>query len=153
MYVRRCPNSFIEEKDFSIVWHYRNANAEQGRLRALELTSQLNEYIHNSHLEVMHGNRIVEVRNSGINKGTAIKKVLLKEDYDFVFAVGDDRTDEDMFRLLMSKPNCYSIKVGNEASYAKYNLQTPQMVTALLQTMSQLPLPQGSTDRSYTTLQ
>ena len=37
MYVRRCAGSFIEEKEFSMVWHYRNANIEQGKLRAFEL--------------------------------------------------------------------------------------------------------------------
>lgn len=138
MYVRRCANSFIEEKDFSIVWHYRNCAIEQGKLRSLELISELNEYIHNRHLQVLPGNKIVEVRNSGIDKGTAVKKILQQGEYDFIFAVGDDRTDEDMFRLLMDKPNCFSIKVGPDASFAKYNLHTPQMVVSLLEGMDYL---------------
>ncbi len=138
MYVRRCPNSFIEEKDFSIVWHYRNCSHEQGKLRSLELIGELNEYLHNRHLQVLHGNKIVEVRNSGIDKGTAVKNLLQKDDYDFIFAVGDDKTDEDMFRMLMNKKNCYSIKVGPDASFAKYNLHTPQMVVSLLEGMNHL---------------
>ncbi|MGZ5189905.1 MAG: trehalose-phosphatase, partial [Flavisolibacter sp.] len=138
MYVRRCVHSFIEEKDFSIVWHYRDADPAQGKLRSMELISELNDYIHNRHLQVIAGNKIIEVRNSGIDKGTAIRKVLSREEYDFIFAVGDDRTDEDMFRLLMNKPNCFSIKVGSEASFAKYNLHTPQMVVSLLEAMNQL---------------
>jgi trehalose 6-phosphate synthase/phosphatase len=36
-YVKRCANSLIEEKEFSVVWHYRNSNREQGKLRAFEL--------------------------------------------------------------------------------------------------------------------
>jgi trehalose 6-phosphate synthase/phosphatase len=136
--VRRCPNSFIEEKDFSIVWHYRNCSHDQGKLRSLELIGELNEYLHNRHLQVLHGNKIVEVRNSGIDKGTAVKKLLQKDDYDFIFAVGDDKTDEDMFRMLMNKKNCYSIKVGPDASFAKYNLHTPQMVVSLLEGMNHL---------------
>jgi trehalose 6-phosphate synthase/phosphatase len=138
MYVRRCANSFIEEKDFSIVWHYRNCTIEQGKLRSLELISELNEYIHNRHLQVLPGNKIVEVRNSGIDKGTAVKKILQKDEYDFIFAVGDDRTDEDMFKLLMNKTNCFSIKVGPDASFAKYNLHTPHMVISLLEGMNYL---------------
>ncbi len=138
MYVRRCAHSFIEEKDFSIVWHYRDSDSAQGKLRSLELNSELNDYIHNRHLQVISGSKIIEVRNSGIDKGTAIRKVLSREQYDFIFAVGDDRTDEDMFRLLMSKPNCFSIKVGSEASFAKYNLHNPQMVVSLLEAMNQL---------------
>ncbi len=138
MYVRRCPNSMIEEKDFSMVWHYRNANVEQGKLRSLQLMSELNEYIHNRHLQVIMGNKIVEVRQSGINKGTFIQKIIEKKDYDFVFAVGDDRTDEDMFRTLLSVKNVFTIKVGSEASYAKYNLHSSMMVNALLQGMNHL---------------
>lgn len=140
MYVRRCANSFIEEKDFSIVWHYRNCNHEQGKLRSQELSGELHEYLHNRHLQVLHGNKIVEVRNSGIDKGTAVKKILNRSDYDFIFAAGDDKTDEDMFRMLMNKKNCYSIKVGPDASYARYNLHTPHMVVSLLESMNQLNL-------------
>jgi trehalose 6-phosphate synthase/phosphatase len=138
MYVRRCANSFVEEKDFSIVWHYRNANAEQGKLRALELMSELSEYTHHRQLEVLTGNKIIEVRNSGTDKGTAIKKILDRSEYDFIFAVGDDRTDEDMFKQLAQKKNSFTIKVGSEASYAHYNLHTPQMVVSLLEGMNHL---------------
>lgn len=133
MYVRRCAHTFVEEKEFSLVWHYRNANEEIGKQRALELAGELNDYIHNSNLQVIMGNKIVEIRNSGIDKGTAIKKVLLKENYDFIFAVGDDRTDEDMFKTLSQVKNCFTIKVGPHASYAHYNLFTPQMVVSLLE--------------------
>jgi len=133
IFVRRCANSFVEEKDFSIVWHYRNANAEQGKLRALELTNELHEYTRHRQLEVLTGNKIIEVRNSGTDKGTAIKKILARDEYDFIFAVGDDRTDEDMFRQLASKHNSFTIKVGPDASYAHYNLHTPHQVVSLLE--------------------
>ncbi|MGB8192088.1 MAG: trehalose-phosphatase, partial [Chitinophagaceae bacterium] len=141
MYVRRCANSLVEEKEFSMVWHYRNANLEQGKLRAFELVSELNEYIHNRHLQVLMGNKIVEVRQSGINKGTILKKIIEKTDYDYVFAIGDDRTDEDMFKELIRKNNTFTIKVGPEASYAQYNLHTPQMVISLLNGMKHLSRP------------
>lgn len=140
MYVRRCANSLVEEKDFSMVWHYRNANIEQGKLRSSELMSELNEYIRNRHLQVLMGNKIVEVRQSGINKGSFIKKIIEKDKYDYIFAVGDDRTDEDMFKELLHTPNTFTIKVGPEASYAKYNLYTPQMVVSLLQDLNYLSL-------------
>jgi trehalose 6-phosphate synthase/phosphatase len=136
MYVRRCANSMVEEKDFSMVWHYRNANIEQGKLRAYELVSELNEYIRNRHLQVLMGNKIVEVRQSGINKGTSIKNVIAGEDYDFIFAVGDDRTDEDMFKALIGNDSAVTIKVGPEASYAQFNLHTPHMVVSLLDGMT-----------------
>ena len=141
MYERRCANTFVEEKEFSMVWHYRNANMEQGKLRSVELVSELNEYIHNRHLQVLMGNKIVEVRQSGINKGTFIKKIIAAKEYDYIFAVGDDRTDEDMFKALAKSNNTFTIKVGPEASYAHYNLHSPQMVVSLLEGLNHLPKP------------
>jgi trehalose 6-phosphate synthase/phosphatase len=140
MYVRRCPHSFIEEKEFSIVWHYRKADREQGELKAQELMIELGESIANRQLEILPGNKIVEVRNRDIHKGTAIKKVLRREMYDFIFAVGDDKTDEDMFKILSGRENCFTVKVGPHASYAQFNLQKPQMVIALLEAFKHLPV-------------
>jgi trehalose 6-phosphate synthase/phosphatase len=138
MYVRRCAHSFVEEKDYSIVWHFRNANLEHGKLRAHELFGELKEYIHNRHLEVLSGNKIVEVRNSGIDKGITVRNILSMGSYDFIFAVGDDTTDEDMFRHLIQHKHSFTIKVGTEASYAQFNLQTPQMVVTVLEGMGHL---------------
>lgn len=137
-YVRRCAHTFIEEKEFSMVWHYRNANSEQGKLRASELMAELNDYAFSRHLQVLMGNKIVEIRNSGIDKGAAIRKVMVKENYDFILAVGDDRTDEDMFKVLAGKRNSFTIKVGSDASFAQYNLYTPQMVVSLLEVLSHI---------------
>ncbi|MBD0377479.1 MAG: trehalose-phosphatase, partial [Flavisolibacter sp.] len=136
VYVRRCAHTFIEEKEFSMVWHFRNANPEQAKLRASELMAELNDYAFNRHLQVLMGNKIVEIRNSGIDKGMAIRRVLSKDNYDFILAIGDDRTDEDMFKVLVGKKNSFTIKVGSDASFAKYNLYTPQMVVSLLGLLS-----------------
>lgn len=141
MYVRRCANTLIEEKDFSMVWHYRNASIGQGTLRAFELARELDENIRGRHLQLLMGNKIVEIRQSGINKGNFINKLITKEKYDYIFAAGDDRTDEDMFKALIDIDNTFTIKVGPEASYAKYNLHTPQMIVSLLEGMSHLSFP------------
>jgi trehalose 6-phosphate synthase/phosphatase len=83
-------------------------------------------------LQVVMGNKIVEVRNAGTDKGSAIQDVLSSEERDFILAIGDDRTDEDMFRILAKVDNAITIKVGAEASFAKFNMHTPQMVISLL---------------------
>jgi trehalose 6-phosphate synthase/phosphatase len=132
-YARKCDSSLIEEKDFSMVWHYRNANPEQARLTALELFGELDQFAGFHNLEVLHGNKIIEVRNKGIDKGSAIKKLIAQKNYDFIFAAGDDKTDEDMFRVLLQIDNSFTIKVGSEPSYARYNLPTPQMIIFFLQ--------------------
>jgi trehalose 6-phosphate synthase/phosphatase len=139
-YVRRCANSSVEEKEYSLVWHYRNANADQGKLRASELYAELTDFAYNRHLEVMKGHKIVELRNSGIDKGAAIRKILSKGQHDFILAMGDDTTDEDMFKILAANKNSFTIKIGTDASYAKYNLYTPQMVISLLEQLAFIPV-------------
>src|SRR5262249_49185202 len=42
-YTRRCANSFIEEKEFSLAWHYRNADPGLAELRSIELYNELND--------------------------------------------------------------------------------------------------------------
>ena len=139
-YVRRCAHSTIEEKEYSLVWHYRNAHPEQGKLRASELYAELSDFAYNRHLEVMKGNKIVEIRNSGVDKGAAVRKVLGRKNYDYVLAIGDDTTDEDMFKILANGKNSFTIKVGSDASFAKYNLYTPQMVISLLDRLAFIPV-------------
>jgi trehalose 6-phosphate synthase/phosphatase len=56
--------------------------------------------------------------------------------YDFILAIGDDYTDEAMFRELAEVNNSFTIKVGGDASLAQYNLYTPQMVVSLLETFT-----------------
>jgi len=134
-YSDRCPHSFIEYKDFSIVWHYRNSPLEQVMEVKLELYAGLCGIAEALELQVMMGNKIIEVRNGETNKGAAIRHVLAREAVNFILAVGDDRTDEDMFRMLTKVDNAFTIKVGAEASFAQFNMHTPQMVISLLGNM------------------
>ena len=131
-YVKRCPNSFIEEKEFSIVWHFRNAEPQQAKMRAIDLYAELRHISHTFNVHVLKGNKIIEVHTKGINKVYIVRKLLKENDYDFILACGDDNTDEDMFKVLAKNENAYTIKIGDEASYAKYNLYTPQMTLSLL---------------------
>jgi trehalose 6-phosphate synthase/phosphatase len=132
-FTRRCAASFIEEKEFSLVWHYANAIPEQGRLRSLELFSELNRYINDLNVHLVRGNKILEVRQRGIGKDIALKRILSQRSYEFILAMGDDANDEEMFRLLADNDCSYSIKIGSEASYAKYNLLTQQMAISFLE--------------------
>ncbi len=136
-YVVRCPHSFIETKDHSIAWHYRNADALQGQMRAKELIIELQGLARDMDLSLLDGNKVVEVRSAGFDKGTAVGRILMQEPADFVLAIGDDVTDEDMFRRLAPDDRAFTVKVGSDKSFAKYNLHTPYMVYALLELMSE----------------
>jgi trehalose 6-phosphate synthase/phosphatase len=132
-WVDRTPNSFIEEKEFSLVWHYRKADPRLSELRARELINNLSNITANLNLQVLEGSKVVEVKNAGINKGRAALKWISREERDFMLALGDDWTDEDIFQVL--PPTAWSIKVGFGASAARFSLSSPSKATSLLRKM------------------
>jgi trehalose 6-phosphate synthase/phosphatase len=135
LYMDRTPGSFIEEKEFSLAWHYRKSSSELSTTRVRELTDELVNLTGNLNLHILEGNKVVEVRNSGINKGRAALRWIAKKKWNFILAIGDDRTDEDMFEVLPEM--AYSFKVGLSSSLAKFNLKTQKDVLFLLQELSQ----------------
>lgn len=134
-YVDRTPGTFIEEKNYSLVWHYRKSEPEQGDLRANELKDELRNLIANHQLEIMEGNKVIEVKSGGINKGNASNRFLKDDNFDFVLAIGDDWTDEYMFRELPE--SSVTIKVGIRNTSAKYNVESVTAVRKLLKLLTE----------------
>lgn len=130
MFVQRCPGSFIEEKNHTLAWHYRNADPELGFVRSRELLDNLFHLLRNAQVQVLDGNKVIEVRVAGIDKGVAAKKLIDESHSDFILAIGDDKTDEDMFRVLADR--AVTIKVGPGHSVAQYAIAHPQDVIRLL---------------------
>jgi len=135
LYTDRTPGSFVEEKDFSLVWQYRRSDSRLGELRARELAAHLKGLTANLHLQVLEGSKVVEVKNSGVNKGRAAMRWLSEGEPEFVLAIGDDWTDEDLFKAVSE--NAWSIKVGLSGTAAKFNLGSPAKVLALLHELLQ----------------
>ena len=129
-YVDRTPGSFIEEKDYSIVWHYRKVETGLGELRTGELVEHLKYMATDKNLQILEGSKIVEVKSNEVNKGRAANKWLNKFKYDFVMALGDDWTDEDTF--IAMPVDSITIKVGRDTSEAKYNLESYREVRSFL---------------------
>ena len=129
-YSDRLPGSFVEEKEFSLTWHFRNAEQELGTLRAKELTDYLINFTANQDLQILQGKKVVEIRMAGLNKGLAAMNWLESGTYDFILAAGDDWTDEDLFRVLPKK--ACTIKVGLKASLARFNVINQKEIISLL---------------------
>lgn len=129
-FVDRVPGTFLEEKEFSLVWHYRMANQEMANLRAKELINNLTALTANTNIQVLPGNKIVEVRTAGMDKGSIALYFLDKEKYDFILAIGDDTTDEDMYKALPETAHTIKVRAGQTA--AKYILDSPKDVLQLL---------------------
>lgn len=132
-YTDRTPGSFIEEKSYSLVWHYRKVEAGLGELRANELINALRYYTNDIGLQVLPGDKVIEVKNVEINKGKAALNWLQDRGYDFVMAIGDDHTDEDIFKALSE--DAITIKVGSQVSAARYYLRNFQEVRQFLKVL------------------
>ncbi|MBI4428638.1 MAG: bifunctional alpha,alpha-trehalose-phosphate synthase (UDP-forming)/trehalose-phosphatase [Ignavibacteriales bacterium] len=129
-YGDRLPGSSVEEKEYSLVWHYRGADPEQSNILAHELLDHLTNFTANIDLQVLRGNKVIEVRAAGLNKGSVGLHILSSESFDFVLSIGDDWTDEDLFKVLPE--SAVSIKVGIANTHARYTVQNIQEVHRLL---------------------
>ncbi|MFH1066721.1 MAG: bifunctional alpha,alpha-trehalose-phosphate synthase (UDP-forming)/trehalose-phosphatase [bacterium] len=136
-YRTRVPGSFYEEKEYSVVWHYRAAQGDLDlvQTRAQELFDDMVSFTANVDVQVIQGNKVIEVRNNGINKGVAALSIISVPMHDFILAIGDDHTDEDMFKVLPA--SAHSIKVGFKKSMATYWVGGYQEVISLLKKMVQ----------------
>ncbi|MGB5386632.1 MAG: bifunctional alpha,alpha-trehalose-phosphate synthase (UDP-forming)/trehalose-phosphatase [Eudoraea sp.] len=129
-FVDRTPGSFIEEKNYSLAWHYRNTDPDFGVNRANELNTVLTSLIGNDDISVLNGNKVMEIKSSNVNKGRAAMRVLGQKDYDFIFAIGDDWTDEFMFQELPKE--AVTVKVGMQNTQAKYYIESVSGVRGML---------------------
>jgi len=159
-YTESTDGSWIEDKEYAIMWHYDQADAEYGKLQATDLHKYLLKALNNPAVDVVkyEYSSCIEVKPHGVSKGnaaTAICEALLNDrekerlvlygdrggglfhraitapvmgqqpihipeppfrvdskrkikggspaDGVFFMAVGDDRSDEDMFVALQEQ--------------------------------------------------
>jgi len=136
LFVDRTPGSFIEEKNYSLAWHYRKVDPALAIVRVGELKDTLSHITVNLELGALEGNKVVEIKYSGVNKGKAAMNWLSKKDWDLIIAIGDDWTDEDIFEVLPDES--YSIKIGHGVSKAKYRLPNIQSARDFLAKLAKI---------------
>ncbi len=133
--VEQTPGSLLEEKEFSLVWHYRLADPEFGLWQAREICSQLQGMLSGSGLQVNSSNKDVEVKWAEVHKGVAAMHILdTLQPGDFVLAIGADRSDEELYAAIPQDQ--WTIKVGTGPSSAQYAFSTPADVIQLLNELS-----------------
>jgi trehalose 6-phosphate synthase/phosphatase len=127
----RTPGALVEEKTVGLAWHYRAADPEHGAAQARELTVHLSALLSNVPVEILQGDKVVEIRPHGVNKARAVARALEgAAPGTFVFAMGDDRTDEDLFAALPD--GSIAVKVGAAESRAQLRLPNVAAARALL---------------------
>ena len=129
----RTPGTFVEEKQNSLVWHYRKTDPELANNRAVELKTVIKSLAPES-ISLMDMDKAIEIINSQFNKGTAVSDIVSKKIYDFTLCIGDDVTDENMFINLNEE--AYTLKVGKKTTAAKYYIKNPIEVKKLLKLLA-----------------
>ncbi len=129
-YTADTPGSFIEQKEWAIAWHYRNASNYYSQKSLVNIRRLLRPILSQYGLVLKDGHKVIEVVPQDVNKARIAQEWLI-HDHDFVLAIGDDTTDEDMFTAI--PPNSgYSIKVGPGRTAATYRLPNVASVHRLL---------------------
>jgi trehalose 6-phosphate synthase/phosphatase len=130
-FTRATPGALIEEKNYSIVWHYRQCEPGLANRRIAEIRQALEAKAAAQGLQLLDGDKVLEIRNPAINKGKAARKWISGDKYNFILALGDDTTDEDMFAALPA--GSVTIKVGTHITAASYFVNNYKEVRALLE--------------------
>jgi trehalose 6-phosphate synthase/phosphatase len=130
-FAARTPGALVEEKPAGLAWHYRLTEPELGHLRAAELQSRLQTLVHRTPVEILLGHLVIELRVRNVNKGLVV--AALRDGPDLLVAVGDDLTDEDMFRALPA--DALSVRVGPGDSAARFRLPDHTAVRMLFRSL------------------
>jgi len=128
-YASEAPGAKVEEKAHSLVWHYRAASPYYAQKYNVIIRQALRPFLRVHGLEITRGNKVLEIKDPHISKDKAAQ-IWLNRHYDFVMAVGDDVTDEDLFRVLPEAG--YGIKVGRGRTTAPYRTDDYKHVIKLL---------------------
>ncbi|MCA9327638.1 trehalose-phosphatase, partial [Candidatus Saccharibacteria bacterium] len=128
-YTELTPGSFIEQKEWSLAWHYRDASPYYAQKHLVLLKKLLRPIARTEKLEIRENKKVLELHHLDISKGHITQEWLLSDE-DFILAIGDDNTDEDMFNALPTY--AYTTKVGWGSTTAHYRVKNVTAVHDLL---------------------
>ncbi|PPD81093.1 hypothetical protein GOBAR_DD21988 [Gossypium barbadense] len=150
LYTETTDGSTIETKESALVWNYLYADPDFGFCQAKELLDHLESVLANEPVSVKSGQHVVEVKPQGVNKGLVAEHLLTTMRQkgklpDFVLCIGDDRSDEDMFEVIMrakTSPRLspvaevFACTVGQKPSKAKYYVEDRSEILRMLQALA-----------------
>lgn len=136
--IRVINGSTIEDNTFCVTVHYRRVKNEED----VEVLKEIVESIMKDYPDflISGGKEIMEIRpNVNWNKGDALMYFLDTLGYDtfddvLPIYIGDDRTDEDAFKIVRKIGGGFPIVVSSIAkeTYASYSLRDPADVMTFL---------------------
>lgn len=133
-FVDRTPGSYIKENSFSFEWHFHKSEPDLGPLRQLELKESLFRLAANLNLSVIEGEKVLVIRWNGFNKGMATSFWTSNRESNFILAISDNWTSEDVFSVLPDW--AISIRMGSNESQAKYFVENYHDVHQIIKTLN-----------------
>lgn len=135
--VTDVPGAHLEDKGLSVGLHYRLVHENQVADLRAAFRREVLPFVRTGALSLLNGKKVIEVRPSvNWTKGHAalwLVKRMRRRSLTPIY-IGDDRTDEDAFRLLRDG---ITIRVGpHRGSRAGYYVRGVREVHSLLQWMS-----------------
>lgn len=135
-YSERTPGALVEKKSAGLAWHFRMAEEALGNERAGALATELESIAADHDLTVLRGEKVVEVRPSAIHKGIIVMTALEElGPGGVILAMGDDRTDEDLFAALPE--GGIAVHVGPRDSRAEVRIADIADARALLRVIAE----------------
>ena len=142
IYANRLPGALVEEKNSSVVFHYRNASENLSNDVIPELVTLFKNLLANSSIIVQNISKGIEIKSVFLNKSVAVSNYLANKEFNFILAAGDDIIDEEMFNALPN--NAYSIKVGDSKTCAKYYIKSVNEMLDILNEFSKKKTAAGN---------
>jgi trehalose 6-phosphate phosphatase len=128
----------VEEKSVSVTIHFRARPELEGELEAAIRKIVAGE----PHLALQPGKMMLEVRPASADKGRALKRFMEKPPFAGrkPLAIGDDLTDEHMFRVAVDKGGV-AVRVGTDRreTVATHYLDEPEVVRSWLSKLAEAP--------------
>ncbi|CAH9109640.1 unnamed protein product [Cuscuta europaea] len=141
--IRSVPGATVENNKFCASVHFRCVEEKKWGELAKQVGSVLKEY---PKLRLSQGRKVLEIRPIiKWDKGRALEFLLESLGYAnstdaFPIYIGDDRTDEDAFKVLRERGQGFGILVTKtpKDTHASYSLQEPSEVMAFLRRLVEL---------------
>jgi len=132
------PGSHVERKTVSIAWHYRLTEPSLAARQAHLLRTRLESELGDLPFDLLEGKKVIEVRLRGVSKAIVAERIVAgMSPHTSVVAIGDDRTDEELFRALPDPS--VTVAVGNEPSSAKCRVADYRAVRRMLRSVLDEP--------------
>lgn len=108
MYNEKTDGAYIEEKQSSIIWNFKNADFEYGQMLARELHQYILNVFQNLPIDVVASKHTLQVRPQELTDVKLIRTLLEQElakqvqdtPIDFILYIGDDPQTENCFKYL-----------------------------------------------------